>query len=127
MKKLRIDGTLIAGDGIKNIPNADTGKDTTVQEVLMNSILVPEYNDQGKMTDEGKVKIEKYEIWKALRKAPRIQGKGIVVELTTEQAATLKKAVEKWQPQLIYGQIHELFESSEEQESEEKPGAAKKK
>src|SRR3990172_4864450 len=114
MKKLRIDGTLLAGDGIKNIPNSDTGKDTTVQEVLMNSILVPEYNEQGKMTDEGKVKIEKYEIWKVLKNAKRQEGKGIIVELTTEQAAMLKKTVEKWQPQLIYGQINELFEEKED-------------
>ena len=58
--------------------------------------------------------VKKYEIWKVLKNAKRQEGKGIIVELTTEQAAMLKKAVEKWQPQLIYGQINELFEEKED-------------
>jgi RNase P/RNase MRP subunit p30 len=93
--KIKISEVLKNYDG-SDIINDNTPK--TLRDVCITSLLSP------LQEDDEKKKLEKYEIFKLLRDEKH------EVTLTAEQISIIKRAVGKFQPQLIMGQCFELLE-----------------
>ena len=102
--KLKINQELKDAEGKSIIP-AEGRPKLLLKDVCITSILSPIKDD-----DE-KSKFSKYEIYKKLRDAKKDRDReSVLVDLTAEEIALLKKCIAFFQPQLIKGQCFEMIE-----------------
>ena len=104
MKITKLNTPIIGEDGVTPIAQ-EKGGHMTFRDACIRSMIAVLYDPQSGKPEEDKLKMEKWDIYKAFRDA-----KG-EVELSIEQVAILKKWIGYWQPQLIMGQCWELLES----------------
>ena len=111
--KIKINQVLLGVDD-KPLTNADDKTNLTLKDICINSLLAPVYDSNNKPED-GKKKVEKYEIYKLVKNA-KMQDGSIWVVLTAEQITVIKKCIEEFQPQLILGQCFEMIEAVKDDE-----------
>ena len=90
--------------GVDGLPlKADKGRDLTLRDVSISSVLGPAGNRPEDDTDEKKY--HRFELYK------KIKDNKDEVDLTTTEIAEIKKAIGKHQPALIMGQCWDYLEN----------------
>ena len=90
----------LGGEAMKDVDEKGEAIDATLKMATVNALLAP-----SKDPDTGVVKIQKYELAKLIYRA---EGE---IDITVEDAALIKKAVEKAFPSpMIVGQVNEILE-----------------
>ena len=89
-------------DGIKALPNSETGLDLTLKDVSINAILSPDEKQK-----DGKKKYTDYEIFVKLRDAEK------EIDLSSEEISRIKERGALVLGVLVYGQVVDLLEQKE--------------
>jgi len=98
--KIKIDVALKGVDGVETL-KTDNGRNLTLRDVCINSVLTPLEGD-----DEKK-KLEKYDVFKKIRDAKEKE-----IDLTAEEIVLIKRAIGKVNSTIVVGQCFELLEDN---------------
>ena len=105
--KINISQKIIGVDGIKPLPNPDTGMDLTLKDVCVNAVLAPRLQDEKADSEK-----EKYELGELFGKLRDCKTKEI--DLSSDEIVKIKKKIGIIYPPLILWQAFNMLEKKGE-------------